>query len=177
MASTMNWASPAFMDAPGRPRRTTGAQTPGRGARLAVRLGHEVAVLRRQHPGLELGWAARRCWLRWLRLAAPATAGGAAGGPRRRCCAGTGGWWPGGGPIRVGPTGARLAMLIKRLARENPGRGYQGIQGELPGLGYRAGAPAVSRVLKRRAVPPAPRRGQAAWRQFWRAPCRPDAGG
>ena len=55
------------------------------------------------------------------------------------------------------------------MARENPGWGYQSIQGELLGLGYRAGASTVRRVLKRLRVPPAPQRDRAAWRQFLRS--------
>ncbi len=54
------------------------------------------------------------------------------------------------------------------MAQENPGQGYQRIQGELLSLGYRVSASAVRRVLKRLRIPPAPRRSDATWRQFLR---------
>jgi putative transposase len=138
-------------------------------AKLMLR--HEVAVLRRQHPKPELDWADRAVLatlapllprqLRAARLVTPATLLRW----HRRLVR-----WRWTYPRRGGrpPVDAQLALLIERMARENPGWGYKRIQGELLGLGYRVGAPAVRRVLKRLAVPPAPQRDRTTWRQFLR---------
>lgn len=70
------------------------------------------------------------------------------------------------------PLDAELQSLIVRLARENPRWGYRRIVGELGKLGLRVSATsvrAVRAVLKRREIPPAPRRSGPSWRTFLRA--------
>jgi putative transposase len=74
--------------------------------------------------------------------------------------------YPGGRP----PVDAELALLIEKMARENPGWGSKRIHGELLSLGYRAGASTARRVLKRLRIPPAPQRSRTSWRQFLRTP-------
>src|ERR687891_1512612 len=69
---------------------------------------------------------------------------------------------PGGRP----PLPAELRELILRLARENPRWGYKRIQGELQKLGIKVSATAIRKLLARRGLGPAPRRGGSTWRQF-----------
>src|SRR6266542_5976977 len=63
-------------------------------------------------------------------------------------------------PRRPGrpPTGRALRELVLRLARENPGWGYQRIAGELLKLDFRLSPSTVRRLLASAGLEPAPRR-------------------
>jgi putative transposase len=64
------------------------------------------------------------------------------------------------------PVPAGLRALVLRLARENPTWGYRRVHGELAGLGHRAGASTVWRILTTAGLDPAPRRSGPSWREF-----------
>jgi hypothetical protein len=68
------------------------------------------------------------------------------------------------GKPRIAP---ELEALIVRLATENPGLGYEKLQGELVKLGDDVGISTVRDVLKRHDIPPAPQRDRS--RSNWRA--------
>ena len=61
-----------------------------------------------------------------------------------------------------------VEALILRLAKENPAWGYGKLEGELAKLGYDIGRSSIRDVLKRKRVPPAPKRGKhgSSWRTF-----------
>jgi putative transposase len=136
-------------------------------------LRHEVAVLRRTTPRPRLDWADRAVFAALIRrLPAvprghhPITPATVLRCHRRR---GTKNWTD---PNRSGrpPLDDTIAALIERLARENPTRGYQRIQGELLKLGHHVGASTIRRILKVRRMPPAPLRAtDTTWRRFLRA--------
>ena len=121
-------------------------------------------MLRRQHPKPRLNWAGRAVLaalarllprpLRMSRLVTPDTLLRR----HRRLVR-----WRWTDPKRGGrpPVDARVAALIEQMARENPGWGYQRIQGELLNLGYRIGSSTVRRILKGLRIPPAPDRSRS----------------
>jgi putative transposase len=134
-------------------------------------LRQQVAVLRWQIPNPGSTGPTGRCSPPWARLLPVPLRTNRLVTPATLLC-----WhrrlvrWRWTYPSRGGrpPIGAELAVLIERMARENPGWGYRRIQGELLVLGIRVGASTVRRVLKRLRIPPAPQRSQATWWQFLR---------
>ena len=66
-------------------------------------------------------------------------------------------------------TRRNIKALVLRLARENPGRGYRRIHGELAGLGVNIAALTAWEILKNAGVDPAPRRTGSTWSQFLRS--------
>lgn len=67
------------------------------------------------------------------------------------------------------PIPDQIRELILTMAKDNPRWGERRIQGELLKLGHRVSNSTIRLVLRRRRVPPAPRRGGLTWRQFLRA--------
>jgi len=76
-------------------------------------------------------------------------------------------WTYGTTPQRGRPaTPAATVELIVRFARENRAWGYGKIQSELLKVGHRVSQATIKRILRRHALPPAPRRGRTTWRAF-----------
>src|SRR6202140_246741 len=60
--------------------------------------------------------------------------------------------------------------LVVRIAKENPGWGYDRIVGAMANLGYRLSDQTVDNILRRHDIPPAPKRKQTtSWKDFIRA--------
>src|SRR5262249_6333106 len=68
------------------------------------------------------------------------------------------------------PTPPEVVELVVRLARENPGWGYNPIQGALANLGHDVSDTTVGTILKAHGIEPAPKRcRQTSWRTFLKA--------
>ena len=62
---------------------------------------------------------------------------------------------------------AAIEALIVRMARENPGWGYDRIVGALANLGYHVSDQTVGNILRRHDIAPAPKRSQTTtWQEF-----------
>lgn len=73
------------------------------------------------------------------------------------------------GPGRP-PVSQELVDLTVRLARENPGAGYDKIQGMLANLGHQISDTTVKNILKEHGIEPAPiRTKQTTWAEFLRS--------
>ena len=67
-------------------------------------------------------------------------------------------------------TPSEVVELILRIARENPGWGYDRIQGALANLGHEVSDQTVGNILKANGIEPAPeRKQQTTWKTFIKA--------
>jgi putative transposase len=138
-------------------------------------LRHQVAVLQRQVKSPRLSWADRALLsalarllpgarLRQLRLIISSRT------LRRRHASLVRRRWT---YLRQAPGRPRTAQVIRALvlemARDNPGRGYRRIHGELTGLGHKLAPSTVWQILKDAGIDPAPRRSGDYWRAFLQA--------
>src|ERR1700732_3856515 len=68
-------------------------------------------------------------------------------------------------------TDEEIEHLVVRMAKENPGWGYDRIVGAMANLGRRLSDQTVGHILRRHDIPPAPKREQTtSWKDFIRAP-------
>jgi putative transposase len=68
------------------------------------------------------------------------------------------------------PASAEVIELVLRMARENPGWGYDRIQGALANLGHLISNTCVAGILKAHGIDPAPdRKRQSTWKSFLQA--------
>ena len=67
--------------------------------------------------------------------------------------------------------GQDIVELVLRFARENPGWGYDRIQGALANLGHSVSDQSIGNILKEKGIEPAPKRiRQSSWNTFIKAP-------
>ncbi len=77
--------------------------------------------------------------------------------------------YPRKGPGRP-PVGQEVIELVLRMASENPGWGYDRIQGAVSNLGHEVCASTVRNILKRHGIEPAPERERrTTWSTFLKA--------
>ena len=68
------------------------------------------------------------------------------------------------------PASVEIVELVLRMARENPGWGYDRIQGALANLGHLISNTCVGSILKAHGIDPAPdRKRQSTWKSFLQA--------